>query len=191
VFDLLRFDILTPYQGRALVAHLNEREFLSANGVHSLAKTDLGYDPKDVDWGGPGVYTGDAPELVEDLYHAGFMAQGDDLLRRLRWWGRRFPYYPQAIRADAEDYRHDGRSNIAAALKVNEAMLFGLLGLRVGYDGSVSVAPHLPSWLPDYTFRDIRIGKKGFTISVNADGFTLTTTGGKLTKGKLDERVTL
>lgn len=64
IFDVLRTGILTKDQERAIVSHLNEQEFLSEYGVHSLSKRDAGYDPFDEDWGEPGVYAGDAPELI-------------------------------------------------------------------------------------------------------------------------------
>ncbi|MGD9128737.1 MAG: hypothetical protein PVH19_15280, partial [Planctomycetia bacterium] len=85
IFDLLRLDILDKDKQEAILKHLNDEEFLSKYGLHSLSKQDQGYDPKDVDWGGPGVYTGDAPELICDLYHSGHPEQAGNLLDRILW----------------------------------------------------------------------------------------------------------
>ncbi len=177
VFDTLRTGILNLDQANALVMHLNDNEFLSDYGVHSLSKQDPGYDIRDVDWGGPGVYSGDGPELVEDLYLSGQFDRGDDVLRRIIWWGERLPYYPQAMIADAIDYRRDGRANIIAGLKVNECLVFGLLGLTIEYGISASIKPHLPSFLEDYCFDSLRLGERNIRVEVSKEGYLLCING--------------
>jgi hypothetical protein len=171
VFDMLRFDVVHENKRNMMLRHLNEDEFLSTYGVHSLSKRDLGYDESDVDWGGPGVYAGDAPELVEDLYLAGALTQGDDVLRRILWWGDRFPYYPQAVRADRPDYRRDGRANVVVGLKACETLVFGLLGLQVGTDGEISLSPHLPNFAADFAVKRLHIRGRSFDVSVTKEGY--------------------
>jgi len=175
IFDVLRTGALNNEQQKAIVLHLNTREFLTPWGVHSLAITDEGYDPTDVDWGGPGVYAGDAPELVEDLLNAGFVNQGVDLLQRILWWGQ-FPYYPQAIRADRKGHREDGRPNEIAGLATTQSVIFGLFGITVGKD-YLSVKPVNHPFMKGISLKGLTIrnqkidvsiptGKSGFSVSV-------------------------
>lgn len=179
VFDTLRTGLLDPEKTTALVKHLNDNEFLSAFGVHSLSKQDPGYDVRDVDWGGPGVYSGDGPELVEDLYLSGQFDRGDDILRRILWWGERLPYYPQAMIADAIDYRRDGRANIIAGLKVNECLVFGLLGLTIYQSNSAFIKPHLPSFLDDYCIDGLWLKDSNIRVEVSKEGYLLCLDGKK------------
>jgi len=180
IFDVLRTGALTKKQQDGIVSHLNTHEFLTQWGVHSLAVTDEGYDPADVDWGGPGVYAGDAPELTEDLLNAGFVNQGIDLLNRILWWGR-FPYYPQAIRADRIGYREDGRPNEIAGLATTQSVIFGLFGVSVGKD-YISIKPVNHTFmkglsLTGLTIRNLKIDiqvqkeKAEFSVSVGSKNY--------------------
>lgn len=167
IFDVLRTGALTKTQKRAIISHLNTNEFLTEWGVRSLAITDKGYDSADVDWGGPGVYAGDAPELIEDLLNAGFVNQGIDLLKRIQWWSR-FPYYPQAIRADRMGYREDGRPNEIAGLATTQTIIFGLFGISIGKD-FISIKPVNHPFTKDLSLTDLMIRGKKIDISINKD----------------------
>jgi hypothetical protein len=191
VFDTLRFDVLEPEQQKAVVERLNSDEFLSKFGVHSLSKCDPGFDPNDVDWGGPGVYAGDGPELVEDLYHAGFLTKGDEILKSLLWWGQRLPYYPQAICAATLDYRHDGRANVVAGLKVNELLVFGLLGLEIHPDKSITINAHLPSFLDYCEISDVNIFEQQISFRVESKGVQYSINGKKSNWMPLRARLSL
>lgn len=167
IFDVLRTGALEKAQQEGIVAHLNTRGFLTEWGVHSLAKTDEGYDPADVDWGGPGVYAGDAPELVEDLLNSGFVNQGIDILNRILWWGR-FPYYPQAIRADRMGYREDGRANVIAGLAAPQTIIFGLFGITAGKDFIVIKPVNHPS-MKGLSLNNLTIRGKKADISIHKE----------------------
>jgi hypothetical protein len=180
VFDVLRLDVLNRPERDGLVSHLNEREFLSANGVHSYSKATAAYAASArVDWGGPGVYSGDAPELVSDLMHAGYFQQADDVFSRILWWGRSLPYYPQAIRADYRDYRRDGRANLISGSTGAEMMIFGLLGVQVGIDGSLTIDPHLPVFAQDIKFAGVEIRGHRFDVALDAGGYHVRSEGQK------------
>jgi hypothetical protein len=192
VFDLLRLDLLDAEQRDGIVSHLNEREFLSPWGVHSYSKTAPGYSPQArVDWGGPGVYTGDAPELVADLLHAGCPRQADDVFSRLVWWGQAMPYYPQAIRADSRDYRRDGRANVIAGATGADMMIFGLLGLQVAIDGRVTINPHLPAFTPDVGFEGVVLRGHHFAVGLEAGGYHLRVQGRQPLAARYGTAVTL
>ena len=179
VFDLLRLGILPREMADAVVSHLNEREFLSPYGLHSLSKLDPGYDERDVDWGGPGTYAGDAPELVEDLYRAGYPAQAEDLLRRILWWGERFPYLPQAIRADRTDYRHDGLANVISGLAAAQSVVFGLFGVELepGGGGRLSINPHRFAAAGHLELRNVKFRNKSISVHVLQDSYQVTVDG--------------
>lgn len=177
IFDLLRQGILTPAERDGVLTHLNDKEFLSPWGVHSLARTDPGYDETDVDWGGPGVYTGDAPQLVQDLLGSGCEAAADDLLQRILWWGQRLPYYPQAIRADRGDYRHDGRANVIAGAMGAQAVIFGLLGCAVKPDGAIELNPHLPAFATDLAFSGLKLRGRTLDVTLDRNGYRVVVDG--------------
>ena len=173
VFDLLRNGLLPKNTENALVARLNDREFLSAYGVHSLSKNDAGYDYRDVDWGGPGVFAGDAPELVEDLAKAGYPAQAEDLLRRILWWGDRFPYVPQAVRADVMDYRHDGLANCIAGLSGAQSIVFGIFGVKYLPDRKLKIQPQSLSGVTQQSLEGLIFAKNRVDIHVDSETFTV------------------
>jgi hypothetical protein len=168
IFDLLGGGFLERKQAEGLVRRLNEKEFLSDWGVHSLSKLDKGYDPTDIDWGGPGVYAGDAPELAADLLSAGFPQEGIDVLRRILWW-HQFPYIPQAVRADSRDYRRDGRANVIAALAGAQAVVWGLFGIRMEGD-SFSICPVPHPYTAGMGVENLRIRGQTFSIQIDRDG---------------------
>ena len=177
IFDLLRDGLFSKAQQDAILTHLNEREFLSPFGVHSLSKADPGYDYRDVDWGGPGVYAGDAPELVEDLAKAGYPARAEDLLRRILWWGDRFPYLPQAIRANAMDYRHDGIANSISGLAGAQSIVFGIFGVKYLPDKKLKIQPHALAGLKRQSLEGLMFCGKPVTIEVNRKTFTVIANG--------------
>lgn len=185
IFDMLRFDILNEEQKQGIVTHLNDKEFLSEWGPHSLSKTDSGYDPLDVDWGGPGTYIGDAPQLVQDLLHVGYDKQADDVLQRTLWWGRHLPYYPQAVRADRIDYRRNGRANEIGAVAAADSVLFGLLGLRVEMNGDVIICPHLPSFVERMEFSGVRARGQCFDVRIAKGEYRVTVDGSEVARSEL------
>lgn len=179
VFDLLRLGMLPKDVSDAIVTHLNDREFLSEYGLHSLSKLDPGYDERDVDWGGPGSYAGDAPELVQDLYAAGYPEKAEDLLKRILWWGDRFPYIPQAVRADTIDYRRDGLSNILSGACVPQAIISGVFGVAFLPDdgGTLRIRPHALSFAGKLRLRNLKWRGHTITIRVDSTSFSVEVDG--------------
>ena len=107
MFKLFGSGVLDAETDKGLLSHLNEREFLSRYGLHSLSKLDVAYDPVDIDNGGPGSCTSFPPQIAERLYKAGHAGAAEDLISRLLWWGERLPYWGDSIVADQMDYRKD------------------------------------------------------------------------------------
>ena len=90
-----------------LISHLNDKEFLSAYGLHSLSKLDPAYDQFDIDNGGGGACTCFPPQIIDRLYLASHPELAADLLSRILWWGDILPYWGDSIAANMKDYRRD------------------------------------------------------------------------------------
>ena len=154
VFDLLRFPGLVPRdRAQRIVSHLNKDEFLGPWGVRSMSIKDRLFDYNDHDWAGPMSYAGDGPQLVADLYGAGFDREASDALERILWWPEHMAVYPQGIANDDYSLRYPvarkfggrisaGRSNVIAGATGIEAILRGLFGVQPGLDGSIAFSDH-------------------------------------------------
>ena len=188
VFDVMRTGMLSREQEQGLLTHLKEGEFLSEWGVHSLAVTDPGYDPNDVDWGGPGAYTGDPTELVTDLCQAGYPEQAVDLLNRILWW-RELPYLPQAMRANEKGYREDGRSNVTSGAGCCQAVINGLFGVSFELK-RVKIKPINHAMMKGLSLTGVSARGRTFDIAIDENTFIVTESGKQITKA-LGEEVIL
>jgi hypothetical protein len=172
MFKLFGSGVLDAETEAGLLGHLNDKEFLSEFGLHSLAKGDVAYDPRDVDNGGPGSCTSFPPQIAERLYKAGRTDAAEDLLRRTLWWADVLPYWPDSMVADRKDYRHDTPlqcmvDGVAAA----QCVIFGLFGIAPQFDGSIVVCPHPPKFAPAMALRGVRLRGTTFDVAVDGDGF--------------------
>ncbi len=176
LFKLFNSPVLDKEEEAGLLSHLNEKEFLSQYGLHSLAKQDTAYDPADVDNGGPGACTCFPPQIMERLYNSGHAAAADDLLRRVLWWGHRLPYWGDSIVADKEDYRHDTPLQCTLDGSTGaQGIIFGLFGVKPNFDGSVSVSPHLPAFTKQMALRGLKMRGKTMDIEVEGNRFRVET----------------
>jgi hypothetical protein len=187
MFELIGSGVLDPDQEAGLVGHLNDREFLSEFGMHSISKLDPAYDPVDIDHGGGGCFVGIAPGIVERLYRAGYAAAADDLLGRILWWGERMPYWGDSLCADRIDYRRDTPYTCALPAAAGaQAIVFGLFGVSVGLDGAVRVDPRPPSFCPRIALRGVRIRDIEFDVEAGPDGYVVRS-GGKTRSASIGE----
>ncbi len=129
-----------------LLSHLNEEEFLSAYGLHSISKRDPAYDQLDIDNGGGGICTSFPPQIIERLYRAGKPKLAADVLRRLLWWADTMPYWGDSLAANCKDYRRDTPLQCAFdGVAGAQCIIFGVFGVEVKPDGDVVIKPnHLP-----------------------------------------------
>jgi len=178
IFDLLRTGVLDDEMEQGILTHLNEREFLSRHGVHSLAKTDPGYYAADMDWSGPGIYAGDV-EIIEDLYKSNHPQAAEDILKRVLWWGERMPYYPQAIRADVIDYRRssnegiNGRANCIAGPCAAQGIIWGMFGLEMHLSGEITINPRPPSLSKRIALKGLGVWNKKLDIEADRNSFSV------------------
>lgn len=185
IFDIIRTGMLTREQELGILTHLKEGEFLSEWGIHSLSVTDPGYDPGDVDWGGPGAYTGDPAELVTDLCQAGYTEQGVDLLKRILWWGE-LPYLPQAVRANEKGYRENGRANVIAGAVSCQAVINGLFGVSFELN-QIKIKPIDHAMMKGLSLTGIKARGRSFDIEINENSFTVSEKGNIMTKSLGEE----
>jgi hypothetical protein len=193
IFDLLRIPgVVPPERAGRLVAHLNESEFLGPWGPRSFSAKDRLWDWTDHDWSGPMTYIGDGPQLVADLYQAGFPREAWKVFERILWWPEHLAVYPQGLANDDYTSRFPqskpfggrisaGRTNEISGSVGVEAIVRGLFGVRPERDGSIGFSSgRLPQDGPTalaYPFRGktwtITQRHEGIDASRN-DGFSAT-----------------
>ena len=170
MFKLIGSGVLDPNQERGILSHLNETEFLSEFGLHSMSKRDIAYDQIDIDNGGGGICTCFTPQIIERMYRAGYATQADDLLRRILWWGQHMPYWGDSLEANRVAYRRDTplQSTIDGAT-VAQCIIFGMFGIQANADGSVTVNPHRPAYVNEMILTGLRLGGRLLNISVTKE----------------------
>ena len=169
---------LSPRCRNALLSHLNEAEFLGKYGIHSLAKGDPAYDPADIDNGGPGACISFAPAVVDRLYRDGEEKLAWEIFRRLLWLADKLPYWGDSHAADRMEYRRDTPlQNDIQGAALAQTVIFGIFGIEVDENFSVTVAPHLPADARRIALDGLRIAGKTIAIRVNESSFTVVCDG--------------
>ncbi|GHV00402.1 hypothetical protein FACS1894211_07610 [Clostridia bacterium] len=180
MFKLFNSPVLDGEQEEGLLSHLNETEFLSPYGIHSMSKTDAAYDQADIDNGGGGACTIFAPVIAEKLYRANRAEYADGILERVLWWGERVPYWGDSFVANYTDYRHDTPLQCTfGGVAMAQCILFGIFGLSAKPDGAISFAPHLPRFCGEIELTGLKIHGKTINAVLNKNGLTVETDGKK------------
>ncbi len=191
MFKLLGSGVLDGEQVEGLISHLNEREFLSAFGLHSMSKLDPAYDQIDIDNGGGGNYTAFTPQIIERLYKLGRADVAEDLLRRILWWGERMPYWGDSIVANNVDYRRDTPlQNTIGALAGAQSILFGMFGVRVAVDGTLTVNPQPPAFSPEIGLTGLKLRGRELDILV-AEGRVRVVADGEVLEAEVGAPIVL
>lgn len=169
MFKMIGGGVLDKEQEDGLVSHLNEEEFLSAYGLHSISKKDPAYDQVDIDNGGGGNYAAFTPRIAEFLFNAGYTAQAADLLQRTLWWGTRVPYWGDSFVANQVEYRKDTplQSDISAPAGA-QCIIFGLFGVKVLASGDAVIDPKPLKWSAETRLKGLHI--RGALIDISVDG---------------------
>jgi hypothetical protein len=182
MFKPLGSGVLDEEELEGLVSHLNEEEFLSRWGLHSISKLDPAYDQVDIDNGGGGNYTAFTPQIIERLYKVGKAELAEDILSRVLWWGERMPYWGDSIVANNVDYRRDTPlQNTIGAVAGAQAIIFGMMGVSVSPDGTITINPHPPSFAPKVSLSGLRLRGRCLDIEVAGGQFTVTESGSTIT----------
>jgi hypothetical protein len=169
IFKLLASGVLDAEQEAGLLGHLNEREFFSAFGLHSMSKLDPAYDQVDIDNGGGGCCTGFPPQIAERLYRAGHARQAEEILSRILWWGERLPYWGDSLVANQVDYRKDTPLQCTVdGAAAAQCVIFGMFGVRAEFDGRIRICPNAPGFAPRIALAGLKL--RGVTLDIEVNG---------------------
>jgi hypothetical protein len=189
MFKMFGSGVLDKEEETGLLSHLNETEFLSTQGLHSMSKTDIAYDKVDIDNGGGGICTSFTPRIAELFYKSDYAKEADDLFRRCLWWGERMPYWGDSVVADAIDYRKDTPLQcMVDGAAVAQGIIFGVFGVRAEFDGGVVFKPHVPEFAGKVSLNDLRLCGETFSIEANGDCYSVSTHG-KTARAKMGEQL--
>lgn len=174
MFKLINSGVLDREQLEGLLDHLNEEEFLSPYGMHSISKQDPAYDQVDIDNGGGGSCTVFPPQIAERLYKAGYENYAEDILQRILWWGERTPYWGDSFVANCIDYRSDTPLQCSiGGVTGAQCIIFGMFGVQVRFNGDIEINPHPPVFSPEITLKGLKIRGCSMDIYVCGNIFNI------------------
>ncbi len=181
MFTLIGTGVFDKEVEDGLLSHLNEREFLSDFGIHSISKLDPAYDQVDIDHGGGGSYVAFPPLICQRFYNAGYAAAADDLLSRVLWWGERLPYWGDSKVANYMGYREDTPlQSDFDAMSGAQTFIFGLFGVQVAADGSIRIHPTLPAFSPEISLEGLQLLGKTLNIRANSQHYVVEVDGRRI-----------
>jgi len=167
MFYLLNSDVIDDEIEKGLLSHLNDEEFLSDYGLHSMSKKDSAYDQVDIDNGGGGSCTIFPPQIAELLYKNGKVEMADQIMGRILWWGQRLPYFGDSQVANEINYRQDTplQADIGTG-SLAQSILFGMMGINASLDGSIIINPVKTKLARKLKVKGLKIHGKTIDISV-------------------------
>jgi len=176
MYKMFDSDVLDEEEEQGLLSHLNEKEFFSAYGLHSMSKKDIAYDQADIDNGGGGICTSFPPLISEFLYKDGKADMADEIMGRILWWGRRMPYFCDSQVANAIEYRPHTplQSNISTGC-LAQCILFGMFGINVAFDGTITIDPVQTGLANEISLKGLKIRGKLIDVAVTGDTYTVVT----------------
>jgi len=189
MFKFINSPVIGEKEREGLISHLNEREFLSKFGLHSMSKLDPQYDQDDIDNGGGGICTHFTTQICGQLYEMGYDSLATDILGRIYWWGERMPYMGDSCAANMIKNREDTplQGDISSTACAQMIFYF-IFGIRADFDGNITVSPvkHRPAY--KMKLDNIRLAGKVFSVCVDGDRFTVDLDGKKQT-AKIGETI--
>jgi len=191
IFTLFGTGVLDQEMELGLLSHVNEKEFLSDYGLHSISKLDPAYDQVDIDHGGGGSYVAFPGMIAECLYKAGYPDHAENILKRTLWWAERLPYWGDSIVANQIDYRKDTPLQCAMdAAAGAQCVIFGICGIRAETSGEITVNPHPPKFSPNISLNGVSIRGTRFDLTANRNDYEVRV-GQKTIRSKIAAAVVL
>ncbi len=182
IFKLLGSKVLDAEEEAGLLSHLNETEFLSRFGLHSMSKTDVAYDQVDIDNGGGGSCTCFPPQIAERLYKAGHPEAADNILRRILWWGERMPYWGDSLVANAVEYRKDTPLQCTIdGVTVAQCLIFGTFGVSVELNGDILLDPRPSTLASSMELHGLKLRGRMLDIVVQQGRYQVRMAGNQIT----------
>jgi len=178
MFKFIASEVIGKHERDGLVSHLNETEFLSKFGLHSLSKADPQFDQDDIDNGGGGICTHFTMQICAQLYEMGYDAVATDILRRVYWWGERLPYLGDSVASNMILNRNNTPlqgdiSSVAAA----QMIFFFIFGIKAHFDGRVTVCPVKNRPADNMKIENAHLCGKRFSVNIEGDRFTVSVSG--------------
>lgn len=191
MFKFLNSGVIGEKERQGLVSHLNEREFLSKFGLHSLSKLDPQYDQDDIDNGGGGICTHFTMHICAQLYETGYDALATDILKRVYWWGTRMPYMGDSCVANYMANRESTPlqgdiSSVSAA----QMIFFYIFGITPGFDNSIRICPVRNRPAENMEIENARLRGKMFAVKITGNTYTVIYDG-KQIEATIGETVTI
>jgi hypothetical protein len=191
IFYLLGSGVLDEEEESGILSHLNDKEFLSEYGMHSLSKQDPAYFQPDVDNGGPGACTCFPLNIAKTLYIMGKPKLAENILKRILWWGERMPYWGDSFYADTMRYREETPlQSTIDAITGAQCIIFGMFGIRPDFDGSIKINPSLPSFASKISLTGVRLCNQIFDVTVDHSNYKVSCQG-KTLETEIGKAVTL
>ncbi len=189
MFKFLNSPVIGQYEREALLSHINETEFLSKFGMHSMSKLDPAYDQDDIDNGGGGSCHHLRTEVCARLYEIGEDALATDILRRIYWWTSREPYMGDSVAANMIRNRETTplQGNIHA-IGCAQMVFFSIFGVKPNFDGTVEICPVKNRPAENMEAENVRLCGKVFGVKITGDTFTVVHAG-KESKASVGEKI--
>ena len=176
MFYLLNSDVIDKEIKEGLLSHLNNEEFFSDYGLHSMSKKDIAYDQVDIGNGGGGTCTLFPPEISELLYKEGDPKVADKIMGRILWWGRRLPYFGESQVANEIDYGEDTSLQAdIGSVTVAQSILFGMFGISSDFNGNISINPVKTNLANKLEIKGLKIRGKTLDVSVEGGKYEVST----------------
>ena len=182
MYKFLNSPVIDREEREGLISHLNDEEFLSKFGLHSLSKLDPQYDQDDIDNGGGGLCPLFAMQTISQLYETGYDELATDILRRVYWWGERVPYMGDSFAANMilnrEDTPLQGDIN---SISCSQMIFFYIFGITPHFDGKITISPVKHRPCENLKVTNARLCNKAFSVDVRGDHFTVSIDGKDVT----------
>lgn len=192
MFKFLNSPVIGDAEREGLISHLNEEEFLSKFGLHSMSKKDPAFDQEDIDNGGGGICTHFTMQICAQLFETGFDKLATDILSRVYWWGERMPYMGDSCAANMIANREDTPlQGDISSVSCAQMIFFYIFGIRADFKGNITVSPVKCRPAKNMRIENARLCGKSFSVEVFEDN-TFKVCFGDLTKtAKIGEKITL
>ena len=178
MFKFINSGVIDQKERDGLVSHLNEKEFLSKYGLHSMSKTDEAYDQDDIDNGGGGICTHFTMQICAQLYEMGYDAIATDILERVYWWGTRMPYMGDSCAANMIANREDTPlQGDISSVSCAQMIFYYIFGIRADFDGNVSITPVKNRPAAKMKIENARLCGKVFDVEIDNDRFSVSYNG--------------
>ncbi len=178
MFKFIASGVIDSYERDGLVSHLNEREFLSKFGLHSMSKLDDQYDQDDIDNGGGGICTHFTMQICAQLYEMGYDAIATDILKRVYWWGERFPYLGDSCASNYMANRENTPlQGDISSVSCAQMMFFFIFGIKPDFEGNITVSPAKVRPAENMEIENARLCQKVFSVKICGDKFTVAIDG--------------